>query len=296
MIQGYTVNLDWCTFTIEDDTLSGDKVDFAISEMLAEKRLSSLFMGTKVLSLEDTYGKWGYKRAKKLIAGGLMMWEGHHHRMGICFVLPGKAMMCLDSTDSIRDVLCKAMGQGAKCSRLDVAFDFYELYTMEDFMLDALMGMGNKRRKVVMHETLRNGSGVTYDIGGRTSDRFVRVYDKAAQMKVKNQSWVRFEIETKRRIADMYFRSFCESGYKPLIADVAKRYPMQHNNCWAMMDTIPLKLRQETQESNTAKWVKSVCGAIVKGMIELGMNNALQLFNNELALKGYDGTIRISNN
>ena len=92
-----------------------------------------------------------------------------------------------------------------KITRIDIAMDFFNgEYTPEQAREDRLAGLYNTGNKIMPKaqcmgtewedDTGKDKSGKTYAIGTRNSPRYARIYNKAAEQKVKG-FWTRFEIE-----------------------------------------------------------------------------------------------------
>lgn len=54
------------------------------------------------------------------------------------------------------------------------------------------------RKEPEIYDNRRNGGGITIYYGSRNSDKLVRVYDKAAEMKLLSEAWTRVEMQLKK--------------------------------------------------------------------------------------------------
>lgn len=98
-----------------------------------------------------------------------------------------------------------------KCTRIDIAIDDYSKGLPIDEIEKALLN-GNftgfrKPRKVDSLE--KDGSGFTYYLGSRKSDKFVRIYDKSYESKGKLDCW-RIEGEFKDERASEIFKQYAQ--------------------------------------------------------------------------------------
>lgn len=105
-------------------------------------------------------------------------------------------------------LLHEVIGINAKVTRLDLAVDImagtpYDLwaYRNDDVILTRL-----RKRALIT-----DGIGATVYFGSRSSDRFVRVYDKAAQLGLPGP-WTRVELEIKGDAADGAARYILQEG------------------------------------------------------------------------------------
>ena len=88
----------------------------------------------------------------------------------------------------------------AKCTRLDYALDLYsDLAAIGELILANKQGRLKTRSKAyqVVEAQGYEGAGKTLYLGSPKSDRRVRVYDKAAQLKLLGEFITRIEITTK---------------------------------------------------------------------------------------------------
>jgi len=109
----------------------------------------------------------------------------------------------------------------AHVSRFDVAHDWNLEKVDSDKIWTAIASLPNITR-------LEGPSGRTWYVGSRESDRFARLYDKAAEIKAHtgvdiNFPVLRFEVELKGRTAEEYFSHFRRNP-GVVQSDLAERY------------------------------------------------------------------------
>lgn len=110
--------------------------------------------------------------------------------MGVHVQLPGQALGRLGVEKALR--ICRELG--GSVSRIDIAIDCKGQSDAADVYGSHLAkSMITRAQKVNMFV---GSDGVTVYVGSRTSERFLRVYDKAAQTKTKG-NWTRVEMECK---------------------------------------------------------------------------------------------------
>lgn len=135
--------------------------------------------------------------------------------MGVHVQLPGQALGALGVAKALR--ICGELG--GKVSRCDIAVDCKGQSDAADVYGSYLSkGMKTRAQKVNM---VIGTEGNTVYVGSRTSERFLRVYDKAAQMGIEG-NWTRIEMECKGARAKWvasYLMSEGFHGIGALIAD-----------------------------------------------------------------------------
>ena len=177
--------LDWLEFTLPVGQSNPLEV--------AERLLSKLPPGAQPLE----YGRMGYTHGWRLPAGGLLLYNPYRYEMGVHCSLPSGLLALLDK--SPEDVIKLVLLQGGKFTRLDVAIDTDQVHISE---IDAAVRYGNlvSRSQKRDYRGSYGGEGFTIYIGSRSSSRFIRIYDKAAEQKVEGV-WTRCEVEFKAKQA-----------------------------------------------------------------------------------------------
>lgn len=113
------------------------------------------------------------------------------HSMGIHVQLPGQALAAIGVAKALR--ICRELG--GSVSRIDIASDCKGQSEASDvYGAHISKSMITRAQKVNM---VIGTEGNTVYVGSRTSERFLRVYDKAAQMGLKGENWTRIEMECK---------------------------------------------------------------------------------------------------
>lgn len=99
------------------------------------------------------------------------------------------------------EIMALLMVNKARLSRIDLTINLYECKLTPQSMFKAYKADKVKApvREVDLTSGIKDGiEGETFYIGARTSERYARVYDKAAEMKIQDAgAWVRFEMEIK---------------------------------------------------------------------------------------------------
>lgn len=125
-------------------------------------------------------------------------------------------------------VLADRLGAvSARISRLDLACDDYAGdYPIDWAMAEHDSGAFKKRGQspdAYLHDDRGSGKGKTFEVGSRSSENFLRIYEKGRQLGDKESSWVRYEVELhgshRRRIpleALIYCDEYLKGAYPAL--------------------------------------------------------------------------------
>lgn len=148
-------------------------------------------------------GGYGYECSAIVADSGRVYWSLHNPRMGVHLSLPSSAISSL--TGDAAGLLLELVGLGVKVTRIDFAFDD------KSGLLDLAQVAGSVRagnyvsrsRKWTFLEN--DEGGQTWAFGRRSSDSFIRTYDKAAEQHVDGH-WVRVELELKGERAEAAVR------------------------------------------------------------------------------------------
>lgn len=183
-----TITLDWISFTFKETTRESNAwfAKYANSE-----------------TATPATPRHGYSGACKEENGILHMWNLEREEMGHHVILSGS---CLRDVIEYRGISQQALLQeivnsGASITRLDLAKDAKDVYVdYDDIWSDLERGnyTGSAQKTARMQGS---DGGDTIYVGSRTSDRFMRLYDKAAQTGNADILWSRLEIEYKGMVA-----------------------------------------------------------------------------------------------
>lgn len=180
--------LDWLSFTVK-----------GISDTAVAAALS---FGLKPDVWVDVKAVHGYKLAIQHPFGHIVMSNPGRPEMGTHVMMGGACMSKLTELEyPTLSLLAWVLKEGGKIARLDLAIDLRE--TPID-----IIGL-TRCQQVKGHEgsaqkwNLITGSdnGVTLYVGSRKSEKFMRIYNKAAQQKLDGIHWARFELELKAETA-----------------------------------------------------------------------------------------------
>lgn len=166
-------------------------------------------------------GMMGYKSG--LAIGAIKILYDGNEGMGIHVAMSGDACRQIEAMGlkDWADYLHRLFRSGCKFTRLDIAFDDFAGYLDLDVILaSARSGNVSCHFKSLAEINSWNigkvnseSDGKTVYFGKRSSDTFLRFYDKAAEQKQEGLHWVRAEIELKRRNAHSFVELLITAGF-----------------------------------------------------------------------------------
>jgi hypothetical protein len=202
-----------------------DKLDYIRYTLPHESGLDNVLpmlaeFGNTDKAAEVERGFYGYNRTRILPCGVLIMWHSSYTRLGICVQASGRAVRTIEAEIMTPQSLALwAARRGARIKRVDYCIDLVGKYFISAETVTKALKSGYfdfPAQNYTMHaKTSKTGdgkdyTGITAQMGERTSDRMVRFYDKGAQQKIMGVSWSRLEIEMKDRRAAQ-FASQCNA-------------------------------------------------------------------------------------
>lgn len=155
--------------------------------------------------IELKKGKLGYKR--QLHSDNIfVLFEGNQklgQEMGTHIIITGKGCRIYETNNSLTKLIERINKYDCKITRLDLAIDDKEGNTivLDEIIKDVKKGNTVSKWKNSLELTqrsLNDGTitGQTINLGSRTSEVFLRIYNKSLQMEQEG-NWVRMEIEVK---------------------------------------------------------------------------------------------------
>ena len=177
--------------------------------------------------------------------------------MGVHVQLPGQAMLALGVNKALR--ICGELG--GSVTRIDVAIDCKGKSDAADVYGSHLAKtMVTRAQKVNM---VIGTEGNTVYVGSRTSERFLRVYDKAAQMKIEG-NWTRIEMECKGERAK-WIAKFVQqegvAGVGALIRDYVSCPGIDWYQDALTRVVVPLGDPMRKRETDTRLWLLTTVAA-----------------------------------
>lgn len=196
---GEKITLDWISLTLP----GGEKnVDKAINWFVSG-----------IPKIED-YGMLGYTKSIHILDGGRILWNPEKIEMGVHVILNSVSLSLLGMTPIGLIEWCE--GKGGSIKRMDLAFDdFGGLLDIDEMYRKILSGeLQTRFRRATRIDGANVGenkkTGFTVNLGRRSSESFIRIYDKhlervaRGEERPEGEKWVRVELELKGKKADAF--------------------------------------------------------------------------------------------
>jgi hypothetical protein len=152
------------------------------------------------------YGKYHYSHGFDLHGGGFVLYHPSRPEMGVHVSLPSGSLAALDMPVAALIQMVKEWGGMFK--RLDLAVDSYSvtMATVKEAWSQGNVVKYGTQSKIIQNfkdddDGIPQPVGETLSIGSRSSDAYVRIYDKAAQQG-EDGIHTRCEVELKDRKAE----------------------------------------------------------------------------------------------
>lgn len=183
-----TITIDWLALNFKEWTNEAEQ-----------------FMRTyaRVDFTQDTTARFGYSLATVDNNGSVIQWNPDRVDMGHHVIFSGSALRNLFEHQAVepRTLLRTSIDAGGAISRLDLAKDLTAQEVDMQAVYNALEQGDYSGTARTYGRIVSNGNGDTIYIGSRQSERFIRLYNKAAQQGMVNHNWYRLELETKGMVA-----------------------------------------------------------------------------------------------
>lgn len=271
---GFTV--DWCGFTVANDiaqALWGDLWRAGDDEW------------------EDTPPLHGYQFAKTSKMGVRMMWHGTREEMRSHFQFSGSALRAYQAQGmDWHWVMVTAANRGALFSRVDLAIDVKDGGLHPVFLCEPnLRPYKGKGRTPVFTTLTASDKSWTIYVGRRSSDKFLRIYDKAKEQGDYDSDYVRIELECKGEIARAVGWQISNAGRTEAM-DLARTlirgqadFNLENWDAALSSESVALAL-PKARERNTLGWLIDVCApALAKEIDKNPSVDVLEGFWNALA-------------
>jgi hypothetical protein len=264
--------IDWLSFTlpIKRALLFGELWDFVAH------------------TTRTYYQKWtrcgalyGYDMAFSYGVGVIAMAHSYRPEMGVHFQLSGQGIgTLLGNYGAVYVFLDELKKIGAKVTRIDVAIDVFDSGLKIGSLADALK-WGEARTSSAKHMLIRGSDGgETLYIGSRQSERFCRIYNKAAERLAQgadndqSSDWIRIELEVKADKAKALFHTLTNDDQLPhetIQAWIKAFIDFPDEKVWRAIlgrDNVRMEISHR-KLTNSRKWLLgTVCDAIAKELVK----------------------------
>lgn len=256
-----TITIDWLAMTFKELTRNG-------------KEFLLRYASNPAVVPETPRN--GYTAATRDAHGVQVMWNPDRQEMGHHAVFGGSALRDILSGDGISPItlLSEAVLSGASITRLDLAKDITEteIDLSKVYKCLAKATRSGTARKISRLESV--DGGYTIYAGSRQSERFIRIYDKAAESKLSGVLWYRLEVESKGQAARA-IATLLHQGQSPtrifdaLVLGMVGDYAEIELSAFRMRGETPLGLPKIERQSDREKWIDTqVIPAVMKYFIE----------------------------
>lgn len=235
-------------------------------------------------SVQTTKARHGYTDAIMDGCGTVTMWDIEYTSMGHHVQFSGSALRNIFECHGIQvDALLRSCANaGGRISRLDLAKDL----SGEAIDLQAVhksLEQGNLRGTARKYSRVTsNDGGDTIYIGSRQSEKFIRIYDKAAESKLPGELWTRFEIETKsdvaRAVASLLLStSRWTAVFDELANGMLGDLTILKLGAFYSLGEVPIGIPKITRIGDREKWISDqVIPAVAKHWVDNPNSEAVQ--------------------
>lgn len=256
--------IDWLQFTIKDKTYLEVIISILQYDFNFFQKMEKGMMGYK--------SQVAFDDIKVLFDGTA--------DMGVHVIFSGKGCRQHESKESILRLLDRINASKGKLTRIDIALDDHtgDLIPFRKIKKDIIKGNIVTRWKSSVEFNKRDTDGKilgeTISLGSRTSDTYIRIYDKALEQRTEGV-WNRIELEIKKKNAEEVQRILAERTIPAIFKGVLNNYlriviPNENDTNKARWKTRPywekiindidkIKLSQKAEEKTvdeTKAWLK----------------------------------------
>lgn len=210
----YCLLIDWLRFTLEDREAIED---FRWRYQLDAEPIDAVGFYNSAVEL----------RTQRGVRVGRVDWHTLHPEQKVCFTFSGRNLDEWRETEfGVMALFAFAASRRAHFTRIDVAIDVLDDDRASIAALVDSVRSGETRLKGKQHSVIQSVSrgmvGTTLYIGSRKSDKYIRVYDKAAEQGLKGKNWTRIELEAKGDYAASLGMRILSDGYGLAIAELSR--------------------------------------------------------------------------
>lgn len=244
--------MDWLSYTVAWEHLRGDYWTVQTDVPNEASRTFGLpYQWTLCKPMH------GYRRCytNDEVRGATLMASLPDDPMGVHLQLSGSALRVLD----MASVVGRCVTLKGKPSRCDLALDVYGEAPVQAVKDAYLNGEAVTRAK--QHAYIESLTGETFYVGSRTSDQYLRVYNKGAQTGTSDR-WTRVEIECKRGHAKHAFQEWALHAENSVRGKIIPFCDFPTVAWWreAMSGALTIdSIPKEEKRRNTREWLLKAC-------------------------------------
>jgi len=211
----------------------------------------------------------GYTVGSLYEDGRILMTNPGRPEMGTHLLWQGQA--CDDCPIDPENLVNHLLNAKFAFTRLDMAIDIIGFNLRPEQAREELKnGRCKTRAKKAPRQDDSLESGYTQYVGKKTSEIFLKLYDKAAEMGT-DEDHTRVELTARHARADHAARQIVSGvDFRQMVVAFAD-FP-QWREWQAIMDVVPVKLPTERHETNTERWLLDACAPALARVIYFASN------------------------
>lgn len=199
----------------------------------------------------------GYKRTTRSGEGVMVAWSDRLEQ-GIHVQFGGQALNTLAVFGiSDTDLLKWAVDRGAKITRIDIAVDGQTF--MPFGLLESKVKRGEAKTRSRTTGFISSSTGTTVYVGHRSSEKFLRVYDKAGESRdLSGDDWTRAELVIKGDSAVPVVNAILAEGKRCIPSIIRAFCDFPDVPQWVEMmssEFIPVDLKRPEKITDTDAWL-----------------------------------------
>jgi len=167
-----------------------------------------------------------------------------------------------------RSILRQALAADATIRRIDIAIDIPSAAPDED--LYNALALGSAITQARSHQLVTSNTGWTIYVGSRTSEKFLRIYDKQAEAGL-DHPLTRVELECKNDYAEGIAKHIDQEGYHQFPGIITAFCDFRNVTWWTQNLTSPTLspgIPKKEKTSDTKRWLmESVAPALAKVLV-----------------------------
>ena len=258
MYDDRAVTIDWLSYTLPWKSPRIKRLSPEVSIELVAERASGMIERWYAERALHGY-RWQVVSVEK--PGLRVMISPRNHDMGVHVQFAGSAL----AGENVKDRLEYALDSGGRVTRIDLAVDVAQDWNIPELYEIARSGGCKTRTK--KFSLITSTEGTTFYAGSRTSEKFLRVYDKGAQTK-SSRAWTRIELECKGDFAQGISNYIRTEGLSSVPQVIRGFLDFTDFPAWAdVMDSNieRVSLPKVERYSNTRSWLlEQVAPALAK--------------------------------
>lgn len=208
--------------------------------------------------------------------GHLVMWSTAYENQGVNIMFDGRSCNELHEAGyDLIEIVKWLSEEEFKFTRLDLAIDIRQVQIdiIELFNSEYTGSINNEPDLYMKGRNARGGA--TIYLGSRTSEKFIRIYDKAKQRKISDIFWTRVELELKAATATKIAKKMRSMTYEE-IATMTQQiirgmYNPENETFRGAFSVDPVKVGStKNEDHDTYVWLmQSVAKTMAKTMLEM---------------------------